>query len=408
MYKNSSQFEPLLIGETSRHRDEVIGMAHDLVVDSARFGAGLPLQTCRSLSRLVSGMNCYYSNLIEGHHTRPVEIERAMRADYKDAGPRDMQTLALAHIEAESWARNHSLQSCGITPFILEVHRQFCSRLPVSMLTLKDGSTMAPGQIRDKNVSVGKHVAPDRAYIADFLNRYSTVYGGIIEKANKGGIHQLLAVAAAMIAHHRLVWVHPFSDGNGRVARIVLDAMLSECGLNPAGLWSMSRGFAKSSEEYKTRLADADQPRHGDLDGRGNLSESALVEFCRYAMKTASDQVKFMESMFSFGKFEDRCMHYFFKVRHDIKPESAYLYIHAFRYGEFERGEAIRLTGCAERTARDILARLINEGFLISDTPKGRVRAGFPVHALGTLFPNLYPAGDVDRYEEQASFVSKK
>ena len=308
-----------------------------------------------------------------------------------------MQALAFAHIAAEDWARMHSLLSCGVTPFILEIHQQFCSRLPASMLTLEDGSIMLAGEVRKKNVSVGKHIAPDQACIADFLNRYASVYGGVIDKSKNSGIHQLLAVAACMIAHHRLVWIHPFADGNGRVARIVLDTMLRECGLNSAGLWSMSRGFAKSSEEYKTRLADADQTRHSDLDGRGNLSESALVEFCRYAMKTASDQVKFMESLFSFGKFEDRCMHYFLKVRHDIRPESAYLYIHAFRFGEFERGESTRLTGCSERTARDILARLISEGFLISDTPKGKVRAGFPVHALGTLFPNLYPAGDLDR-----------
>lgn len=397
MYKNLSQMEPLLIGETSRYRDEMLGMAHDLVVSSASFGAGLPHQTCQSLSRLVSGMNCYYSNLIEGHHTLPVDIERVMRANYVVPEHRDMQSLALAHVEAENWARNNSFQSYGMASFILQVHQQFCSRLPVSMLTLTDGTIMLPGQVRDQNVSVGKHIAPDHMYIMDFLNRYDAVYSGVIAKSSVGGTDRLLAVVASMIAHHRLVWIHPFADGNGRVARIMLDTMLNACGLNSSGLWSISRGFAKSSEEYKARLADADQPRQGDLDGRGNLSESTLVEFCRYAMKTASDQVSFMDSLFSFGQFEERCMHYFLKVRHDIKPESVYLYIHAFRYGEFERGEAIRLTGCAERTARDILARLISEGFLVSDSPKGRVRAGFPVHALGTLFPNLYPSGDVDR-----------
>lgn len=64
--------------------------------------------------------------------------------------------------------------------------------------------------------------------------------------------------------------------------------------------------------------------------------------------------------------------------------------------GEIERMAASRLTGLKERTARDVVSQLVDEGFLISDTPKGKLRVGFPVHALGALLPNLYPAGDVD------------
>jgi hypothetical protein len=69
--------------------------------------------------------------------------------------------------------------------------------------------------------------------------------------------------------------------------------------------------------------------------------------------------------------------------------------------GEFERGEASRITGLSERVARDVLGQLLDEGFLLSDSPKGKVRVGFPVHALGSLLPNLYPAGDVDITPEQ-------
>ena len=143
-------------------------------------------------------------------------------------------------------------------------------------------------------------------------------------------------------------------------------------------------------------LAEADRPRMGDLDGRGNLSEKALIVFCDYAMKTAIDQTKFMAQMFALDKFKSRAEHFFRTVRFDLKPESFYLYLQAFTNGEFERMEAGRITGLPERTARNVLNQLIQEGFLVSDTPKGKVRVGFPVHALGSLLPNLYPAGDVD------------
>jgi Fic family protein len=155
----------------------------------------------------------------------------------------------------------------------------------------------------------------------------------------------------------------------------------------------MSRGLARSEAAYKLSLDAADEHRMGDLDGRGNLSERRLVDFCEFTLKIAQDQVKFMSQLFAIEKLEKRCWQYF-NNQSEYRPESAHLYLHAIHRGEFERGEAGRLTGLSERTARDILGKLVQDGFLVSDTPKGRVRAGFPLLAMDAIFPNLYPAGE--------------
>jgi Fic family protein len=98
---------------------------------------------------------------------------------------------------------------------------------------------------------------------------------------------------------HIIDWFDsPFADGNGRVARITLDAMLRACGVNGSALWSISRGLAKQADTYKSRLALADEPRHGDLDGRGNLSEQGLAAFCRFGLQVGIDQARFMAEMF--------------------------------------------------------------------------------------------------------------
>ena len=55
------------------------------------------------------------------------------------------------------------------------------------------------------------------------------------------------------------------------------------------------------------------------------------------------------------------------------------------------RGEVFRLIGMSERSGRDILGSLLQEGLLISDSPRGSVRLGFPTHAAGYWFPELYP-----------------
>ncbi|MFZ2853285.1 MAG: Fic family protein [Rhodocyclaceae bacterium] len=399
--------EPLLIDGSRPVYNALIGLAHELSEASACLDAALIPSTARSLSELVVSMNCYYSNLIEGHKTLPADIERALHAVAEPGGQRSMQHLALAHIEADRWARRQSLDKETLQPFLLEAHRIFGQHLPADLLTLSDGSRMVPGEFRTQEVRVGRHLAPKAETLGRFLERYAAVYGQRLASAKKGGMSRLDGIVSAFAAHHRLAWIHPFLDGNGRVARIALDAMLRECGVNGGGLWSISRGFAKTSDGYKASLAGADEHRTSDLDGRGNLSEQGLAAFCTYALQTAIDQARFMGRMFALENFQSRVGGYFQRVRFDLKPESAHLFLHAFAMGAFERGEAGRITGLSERAARDVLSDLAAEGFLLSDSPKGKVRVGFPVHALGSLLPNLYPAGDVDiAPEERKRLVS--
>src|SRR5712664_262299 len=91
--------EPLLIEESSRHRTALTDLALELAQKSAGFRRSLPESLLSSLADLVRAMNCYYSNLIEGHDTHPIDIERALKGDYSnDAEKRDLQLEAQAHI----------------------------------------------------------------------------------------------------------------------------------------------------------------------------------------------------------------------------------------------------------------------------------------------------------------------
>ena len=74
--------EPLLIGADSRRRAALTDLALDLTRKSAGFRRSLSPSLLASLADLVRAMNCYYSNLIEGHDTHPVDIERALKIDY--------------------------------------------------------------------------------------------------------------------------------------------------------------------------------------------------------------------------------------------------------------------------------------------------------------------------------------
>src|SRR5215203_5181904 len=132
--------EPLLIGESTRHRTALTDLALELAQKSAGFRRSLPESLLGSLADLVRSMNCYYSNLIEGHDTHPVDIERALNDDYsRDPHKRELQLEAKAHIDVQRWIDAGGLSGRALTVAgIREVHERFCVLLPEELLWIED------------------------------------------------------------------------------------------------------------------------------------------------------------------------------------------------------------------------------------------------------------------------------
>src|SRR5438552_15808952 len=131
-----AMMEPLLIGETSRNRGKLTDMALELAQKATGLRRSLPESLLASLADLVRAMNCYYSNLIEGHDTHPIDIERALKNDYsKDARKRDLQLEAKAHIAVQKWIDEGNFKTRAVTADgVREVHRRFCELLPEHLL----------------------------------------------------------------------------------------------------------------------------------------------------------------------------------------------------------------------------------------------------------------------------------
>ena len=232
---------------------------------------------------------------------------------------------------------------------------------------------MTPGEWRsvpEHDVAVGRHQRPSSIRVAEFMHYFAQRY----QFAGLGRAGRLIAMAAS---HHRLNYIHPFPDGNGRVSRLMSHAMAWRADIAAHGLWSISRGLARGLEsrtEYKHMMDLADTPRQSDVDGRGNLSERSLIEFVTWFLRVALDQVTFMSELFDLDNLTGRLRT--FVVRHErLKPEAAALLEQTLVRGEIERGEASRITGLPVRTAQRLLNDLVRDGLLASATPKGPVFA---------------------------------
>ncbi len=385
-----SLMEPLRISEGSPHRAELTDLAVDVATRSAGFRRSLPEGVRTALADLVRAMNCYYSNLIEGHDTHPVEIERALRNDYsKDPRKRDLQLEAKAHISVQQWIDGGGLRGRAVTASgIQEIHERFCTLLPEDLLWVEEPDTherlrVLPGRLRTRDVRVGLHIPISSGAVPRFLARFEQFYRSL------GRTESILAAAAA---HHRLLWIHPFLDGNGRVARLMSHASLLET-LDSGGIWSAARGLARNVTVYKSHLANCDLPRRNDLDGRGNLSEEALADFTRFFLGVCMDQVKFMEELVQPDRLRARLSLWSEEeIRLGTLPPKSGAILEAVLYrGELPRGDVAALVGTSDRQARRIVAALLDKGVLTSASPRAPLLLAFPATLAPRWMPGLFP-----------------
>ncbi len=297
------KMEPLLFDEGSRHRSVLIELVVELVKCSAELRSSLSKGLLQAVADVVQTMNSYYSNLIESHDIHPVDIERGLSKNFSDnKEQKNLQLLATAHVVVQKWIDCGGLTGQSTTvKGICEVHRRFVEMVPFEMIGKGlnneiEQFQVVPGELRKTDVQVGSHISIRPGAVPRFLERFEGAYSQL------NTTETILHCAAA---HHRLLWIHPFGDGNGRVARLISHAMLLES-LETEGVWSIARGLARRESEYKSLLANCDLKRRNDLDGRGNLSEEALAEFTVFFLKTCIDQVQFMKGLLQPEKLLNR------------------------------------------------------------------------------------------------------
>ena len=379
----------------------LVELAATLVEESLALGAAAGA-LAPALRPLLRAMNSYYTNQIEGQHTRPSDIARALEKRFDaDAELARKQRLAIAHmaaeIELEPVFAAMSSPERYRPPAVSRVHEALYSRLPPRERRTDVGSIISPGALRQVDVTAGHHSAPPHRAVAALLEHWGARYGALPGREQP--------IVGAACAHHRLLWIHPCPDGNGRTARLHLHLTLAALGLLH-GPWSPLRGIARDRAQYYARLNNADLPRRNDLDGRGALSEEELIRFASWLLGVCVDQCRFMRGLLSLGGLRARLHELLSSLaaqpwtlgseRSVVKLEALEPLHYVALAGPVDRARFLAMTGLAPRTARRVLASLLHYGVLTETSPRSPVAFAVPLASLRHLFPRLWPEAEAE------------
>lgn len=380
------------------------GDLQDAVIELLRLDSALSVNVPRSLRlpmiQLLHQVNSFYSNKIEGNPALSTDVLRAQEIPAGETPAEDLLEIK-RHIEAQLRLASDPIDVVAICTreSITRMHSEFYVGMPDEHMNIKlndQGETvrLVPGEFRTRGVRVGEHVPPSAEDMGGYLSWFERAY-------RLDWLHGLNRVLAAAGAHHRLMWIHPFMDGNGRTGRLFTDQYLRAAGLGGYGLWTISRGFGRDVESYYAALKAADHIRKGDLDGRGELSDGGLLTFTRYFVNTALEQVRYFSSLLEPRMLSKR-IDYYFEMRMRgafptangedlpiLRIEARDVYRDLLYNGPMHRSDIQAKLGMSERTTRNLLSQMASEGLISLDGRKP-VALKLSRHSIEFLFPALF------------------
>lgn len=380
-------------------KPQLLELAEKVCIESAKIASGYNEHIVNAFRDVLRITNSYYSNRIEAQSIHPIDIEKAMHKQFsEDSKQKALQELSVAHIKTQKFVENYSIHHSVIDRnFIKEIHKVFYSSEGMEKFTKLNKESelieMIPGEFRSQDVQVGNHIAPSSDLINSVFNYYEKEYPALFNNSTKA-----IKLLASLSSHHRLAFLHPFLDGNGRVSRLHLDAMFYSMRLEGYGLWNISRGLARDVKEYQRYLSYADMKQQGATDGRGELSLRGLEGYLKYMLEIALDQIEFMSNGLRLDRLNDKIAKFvkfsqegMFHKQEPLPKYSEALFSHLLLNGELERKYVPLAIGKSVSTATKLVSTLTKMGYIESKHSKAPLRLKVNSFFASQIIPELIP-----------------
>lgn len=265
--------------------------------------------------------------------------------------------------------------------FIRELHS-------ITVNDLEREGDGTPGAYRTGRVLIAQsaHLPPEAVQVQGYMQE-------LVHFVNNPSPpkYDLMKVA---LAHHRFGWVHPFSNGNGRVVRLLTYALLVKYGFNVSGggrLLNPTAVFCNNRDRYYTMLGEADSG-----------TDSGLETWCVYVLLGILDEIKKVDKLADFGYLKRHILEpalTLARSRELISATEHSILSHALRVGIVKAGDLADVLPDLTQSQRTYqIRKLIERGMLQP------VSEGARQYVAG--FANSYLIRGVVRYLTEEGFIS--
>lgn len=232
------------------------------------------------LKRIFHTLESVCSARIEGNNTTITEYIETKLSEKTPQNKDIQEILNMEH--AMAFIDEHIKDVFFNRAFVSELHKQVVDQL----LPPPDGEgDKTPGAYRTVAVKIGRsnHKPPEPIQVTDYMDELFAFISH--EDAPK---FDLLKIA---IAHHRFMWIHPFSNGNGRTGRLFTYAMLVKQGfhvdvgriLNPTAV------FCNNRQNYYHFLSLADSGNDDDI-----------LRWCEYVLAGLKEEIEKIDRLLDY------------------------------------------------------------------------------------------------------------
>lgn len=244
----------------------------------------IPPDDSNRLRRMYLAKGVHSTTAIEGNSFSEEEVRKIINRELKARPSREYQQRQIDNmVNAFNTIAQDEIQGANkmFSPELLNSYH----KIALDNLADSLAEDVAIGGLRGHRVEVGRYLAPPPEDCARLMSDYCDWLNQ--EMPALAGYELAAQTVKALAAHVYFAWIHPYGDGNGRMARLIEFIILLKAGAPDAAAHLLSNFYNKTRDMYYKQLQDS----HGEYRDGSYPPDGAFQGFIEYALQGLKDEL---------------------------------------------------------------------------------------------------------------------
>ena len=244
----------------------------------------IPPDDSSKLYSIYLAKGVHSTTAIEGNSFSEEEVRKIINRELKARPSREYQQRQIDNmVNAFNTIAQDEIQGANkmFSPELLNSYH----KIALDNLADSLAEDVAIGGLRGHRVEVGRYLAPPPEDCARLISDYCDWLNQ--EMPALAGYELAAQTVKALVAHVYFAWIHPYGDGNGRMARLIEFIILLKAGAPDAAAHLLSNFYNRTRDMYYKQLQDS----HGEYRDGSYPPDGALQGFIEYALQGLKDEL---------------------------------------------------------------------------------------------------------------------